>query len=71
MIQYVEAYELEIMRRSVAMLPSGHSAGAVSKTQAEELLAEIDRIGEENSRYRQAVAELRRIVAVLDGEGSR
>jgi hypothetical protein len=62
----VEPYELEILRRSVAMLSPGHSAGAVSKDQAEQLLAEIDRIGAENSRYRQAVAELRRILAVLD-----
>ncbi len=62
----VQAYELEILRRSVAMLPPGHSAGAVSKDQAEQLLAEIDRIGEENGHYRQAVAELRRILAVLD-----
>jgi hypothetical protein len=52
------------------MLPPGHSAGAVSKDQAEQLLAEIARIGEENERYRQAVAELRRILAVLDTQGN-
>lgn len=62
----MEPYELEILRRSVAMLSPGHSAGAVSKDQAEQLLAEIDRIGAENGRYRQAVAELRRVLAVLD-----
>jgi hypothetical protein len=66
----VQAYELEILRRSVAMLPPGHSAGAVSKAQAEQLLAEIDRIGEENDRYRLAVAELRRILAALDTRDS-
>ena len=62
----MESYELEILRRSVAMLASGHSAGAVSKVQAEELLAEIDRIGLENDRYRQAVAELRQVLSALD-----
>jgi hypothetical protein len=62
----VEPYELEILRRSVAMLSPGHSAGAVSKDQAEQLLAEIDRIGAENGRYRRAVEELRRILATLD-----
>jgi hypothetical protein len=65
----VEAYELEILRRSVAMLPPGHSAGAVSRDQAEQLLAEITRIGQENAHYREAVAELRRILAVLDTRG--
>jgi hypothetical protein len=48
------------------MLPAGYSAGAVSKDQAEELLAEIDRIGLENGRYRQAVGELRRVLDLLD-----
>ena len=67
----VQAYELEILRRSVAMLPPGHSAGAVSKDQAEQLLAEIDRVGTENSRYRQAVAELRRILTLLDADTDR
>ena len=66
----MQPYELEILRRSVAMLAPGHSAGAVSKSQAEQLLAEIDRMGEENNRYRRAVAELRRILSVLDGKSS-
>ena len=66
--QPVESYELEILRRSVAMLPPGHSAGAVSKRQAEDLLAEIDRMDQENDRYRRAVAEVRRVLAVLEGE---
>jgi hypothetical protein len=67
----VKKYEVEILRRSVAMLPPGHSAGAVSKDQAEQLLAEIDRIGAENGRYRQAVAELRRILVLLDTDGAK
>jgi hypothetical protein len=64
----VQPYELQILRRSVAMLPPGHSAGAVSKDQAEQLLAEIDRIGEENARYRQAVSELRQVLAALESK---
>lgn len=62
----VESYEVELLRRSVAMLPPGHSAGAVSKRQAEDLLAEIDRIGQENDQYRQAVTEIRRVLALLE-----
>ncbi len=53
------------------MLAPGQSAGAVSRDQAEQLLAEIDRIGAENSRYREAVAELRRILALLDADSER
>jgi hypothetical protein len=68
-IPAVEPYEVEILRRSVAMLPPGHSAGAVSKQQAEDLLAEIDRMGQESDRYRQAVAEIRRVLALLEANG--
>lgn len=50
------------------MLAPGHSAGAVSKRQAEDLLAEIDRIGHENDRYRQVVAEIRRVLVLLEAE---
>lgn len=64
----MEPWELDQLRRSVAMLPSGHSAGAVSKAQAEELLAEIDRSRDDIARYRKAVEELRRLLAVLDSE---
>jgi hypothetical protein len=31
-------YELEILRRSVAMLPAGYSAGAVSKPETTDLV---------------------------------
>jgi hypothetical protein len=62
----MESYEVELLRRSVAMLPPGHSAGAVSKQQAEDLLAEIDRMGQENDQYRQVVAQIRRVLGVLE-----
>lgn len=48
------------------MLAPGHSAGALTKDHAVQLFREIERITEENDRYREAVAELRRILAVLD-----
>jgi hypothetical protein len=64
----MKSWELEQLRRSVVMLPPGHSAGAVSKAQAEELLAEIDRNRGDIARYRKAVDELRRVLAVLESE---
>jgi hypothetical protein len=49
MVVSVKPWELEHLRRSVVMLPPGHSAGAVTKTQAEELLA--DRSHGDLARY--------------------
>lgn len=62
----VERWELEQLRRSIVMLPPGHSAGAVSKAQAEELLAEVERIHLDLVRYQHAVDELRRVLSVLE-----
>lgn len=64
----MERWELEQLRRSIVMLPPGHSAGAVSKTQAEELLAEVERSHDDLARYRRAVAELRRVLSVLESD---
>jgi hypothetical protein len=50
------------------MLPPGHSTGAVTKTQAEELSAEIDRSHGELARYQQAVDGLWRVLGVLDAD---
>ena len=66
MVVSVKPWELEHLRRSVVMLPPGHSAGAVTKTQAEELLAEIDRSQGDLARYQHAIDELRRVLAVLE-----
>jgi hypothetical protein len=68
MVNGVESWELEQLRRSVAMLPEGHSAGAVSKAQARQLLEEVVTARAETERYRQAVAELRRILEEFDRE---
>jgi hypothetical protein len=67
----MKSWELDQLRRSVAMLPAGHLAGAMSKAQAEELLAEIDRSQGDLVRYRQAIEELRRVLAVLDADVDR
>jgi hypothetical protein len=64
----VESWELEQLRRSVAMLPEGHSAGAVSKEQARQLLDELMTAKDETTRYRHAVAELRRILDALSAQ---
>jgi hypothetical protein len=56
------AWEAEQLRRSVAVLPEGHSAGAVGRDQARELLEEILTTRVETERYRQAVGELRRML---------
>jgi len=64
----MRSWELEQLRRSVAMLPPGHSAGAVTKAQAEALLAEVDRSQGDLARYRQAIVELRRVLVLLDAD---
>lgn len=63
----VDPHELEILRRSVAMLPPGHSsAGAIGRESAEKLLDEIDRIQSRNARYERLVGELRKILAAFE-----
>jgi hypothetical protein len=64
----VEPWEIENLRRSVVMLPPGHSAGAVRREQALGLFEEIAGLQQETSGYRYAVAELRRVLAALDVE---
>lgn len=67
----MRSWELEQLRRSVAMLPPGHMAGAVSKAQAEELLAELERSQNDLARYREAIVELRRVLVLLDNDVHR
>ncbi|MBO0893758.1 MAG: hypothetical protein J2O39_05220 [Acidimicrobiales bacterium] len=62
----MEPWELEQLRRSIVMLPPGHSVGALSRAQAEELLAEVERSHDDLARYRLAVDELRAVLAVLE-----
>jgi hypothetical protein len=62
----VEPWEVEILRRSVAMLPPGHSAGAVGRKQALQPFDEIAGLQHETRRYREAVDELRGVLDALD-----
>lgn len=65
-ISPVERHDLERLRRSVAMLPPGHSAGALTKTDAEDLIAELARLDRLTARYREVIDQLRAILADLD-----
>jgi hypothetical protein len=62
----VEPWQIEQLRRSIAMLPPGHSAGALTKEAAMALVHEVLTSRRETERYRQAVAELRRVLEALD-----
>lgn len=64
----MEEHELERIRRSVAMLPPGHSAGALTKETAEELIEEVSHARAETARYRRAVAQLRSVLDALTEE---
>jgi hypothetical protein len=62
----VDAHDIERLRRSIAMLPPGHSAGALTKDAAMALVEEVLNSRSETERYRQVVAELRRVLEALD-----
>jgi hypothetical protein len=58
--------ELERLRRSVVMLPPGHSAGALTREAALAMLDELAAARQETVRYRQLVTQLRHLLATLD-----
>jgi hypothetical protein len=62
----MEAHELERLRRSIAMLPPGHSAGALTREAAMSLVEEVANARSETARYRRAVSELRNVLKALD-----
>lgn len=64
----VKPWELEQLRRSVAMLPPGHSAGALSREQALTLFEEIATLDQRSRRYEEVLAELRRVLRSVDDE---
>jgi hypothetical protein len=64
----VEPWEIEQVRRSIAMLPPGHSAGALSKEAAMALVHEVLDSRRETLRYKEAVTQLRQVLAALDSE---
>jgi hypothetical protein len=52
--------EIEHLRRSVHMLPEGHSA-SLTKQAVRTLLEEVAAARDETARHRQAVGDLRRV----------
>jgi hypothetical protein len=66
MIRGVDSHELERLRRSVAMLPPGHSAGALTREAAMALICEVRIARSETDRYLRAITELRRVLEALD-----
>jgi hypothetical protein len=62
----MEAHELERLRRSISMLPPGHSAGALTREAAMNLVEEVANARSETARYRRAVAELRKVLEALE-----
>ncbi len=62
----MESWELEQLRRSVAMVGDGNPGWALTKPRAEELIEELARATDQNERYGEAVTELRRILDALD-----
>jgi len=67
----MKSWELETLRRSVAMLPPGHSAGPLTKEQAQALLDEIYRSRDDLARFRRAVGQLRQVLAELGTAGAQ
>jgi hypothetical protein len=64
----MEPWEVEQLRRSIAMLPPGHSAGALTKEAAMALIHEVLNSRRETRRYKDAVTQLRQVLAALDSE---
>lgn len=62
----VDPHDIERLRRSVAMLPPDHTAGALTRSDAEALVEELGRLGRLTSRYREVIAELQRILDGMD-----
>ena len=62
----MDPHELERIRRGVAMLPPGHSAGALTRDAAMALIEEVATARSESARYRQAVTELRKVLDALE-----
>jgi hypothetical protein len=62
----VDSHELERIRRSIAMLPPGHSAGALTREAAMALIEDLSRLDQLTARYREAITELRRVLDALE-----
>jgi hypothetical protein len=68
----VEAHELERIRRSIIMVPPGHSAGALTRETAMDLIEECLRLRDRNLAYEHVLADLRRLLeSVKSGQTER
>jgi hypothetical protein len=56
----------QIRSYTLATLAPGHSAGALSREVAQALIEEVANARQETQRYREAVAELRRVLDALE-----
>jgi hypothetical protein len=65
-VPIVDPHELERLRRSIVMLPPGHTAGALTREDALDLIEEIARSSEETARYRLAIDRLRDVMRDLE-----
>jgi hypothetical protein len=59
----VKPWEIEILRRSVVMLPPGRSAGAMSREQALASFDQIVGLEQETARYREVIEKLKQLAA--------
>jgi hypothetical protein len=57
---------LERIRRSIAMLPPGYPAGALTMKAAMELVREAVASGQDAERYQAAVAKLPAVIDAVD-----
>ncbi len=62
----MDPHDIERLRRSIAMLPPDHTAGALTKTDAEALVEELGRLDRLTNRYREVIAGLQRILDGMD-----
>jgi hypothetical protein len=62
----MEPHDIDRLRRSVVMLPPGHSTGALTREQALHLIEEVERLDTLTARYREAIAQLRVLLNQID-----
>lgn len=61
-VLHVDPWELQNLRRSLAMTPDGTTVGTLKKEEAEALVEEVLAGRSETARYRHAVAQLRSVL---------
>jgi hypothetical protein len=62
----VDPHDLERLRRSIVTLPPGHTAGALTREAALELIEEVTEAHGETARLRYALRQLRDVLDALD-----